>query len=73
MVWAAGVCNIILNVDNRRIASRKPILLQTMLMSVVRLFWIVGLQKNIGKAKAIVCTHAGAFMAPARPGHRGDI
>ena len=42
--------------DDVRIAGRKPIWVQTMLMTVAIMFDIVELHKNLGKTKEMVCT-----------------
>ena len=41
---------------NGRIAVRKPILAQKVLKELLRMFDRVGLQINLGKTKAIICT-----------------
>ena len=42
--------------DDRRIAGRNPIWVQTELNTMVRMFARVGLQKNLRKMKEMVCT-----------------
>ena len=53
--WAAGEHNIIFYADNGHIAGQNPIWVQTTTTEMVRIFESVGLQKNIGKTKAMVC------------------
>ena len=54
--WTVGEHNIVLYVDDGHIVGRNPIWIQTTLTTVVRIFEIVGLQKNLCKTKAMVCT-----------------
>ena len=54
-VWAAGDQDIVLYVDDRQIAGRNPIWVQTMRTEVVRIFEIVLLQTNLVKTKTMVC------------------
>ena len=51
-----GEHKIVLYANDSCIAGHNPIWVQTTLTSVVRMFERVGLLKNLGKTKAIVCT-----------------
>ena len=50
-VWAAGNHNIVFYADDGRILERNPIRVQTTPTDMVRMFEIMGLQKNLGKTK----------------------
>ena len=54
--WAAGEHNFVLFADYGQIAGRNPIWVQTTLTAMLRRFERVGLQTNLGKTKATVCT-----------------
>ena len=53
--WAAGEHNIVFYADDGRIAGRNNIWVQTTLIAMVRTFERVGLQKNLGKTKVMMC------------------
>ena len=52
----SGRARNFLYADDGQIARRNLIWVQTTLTEMVRMFERVGLQKNLGKTKAIVCT-----------------
>ena len=54
--WSAGEHNICFYKDDGRIAGRYPIWAQAALTTMVRMFERVGLQKNLYKTKATICT-----------------
>ena len=54
--WAAVQHNIVLYTDDGRIAVHNPICVHMTLTAVVSMFEMVGLQTNLGKTKAMVCT-----------------
>ena len=49
--WSAGEYNICLYADDGRISGRNPIWVLTNLKVLVRMFYRVGLQTNLGKTK----------------------
>ena len=56
MVWAAGERNLVLYADDRRVVGRDHIWAQDALMVAVVMFRRVGLETNLEKTKALVCT-----------------
>ena len=54
--WSEGEHNICFYADDGRIAGRYPIWVQTALTTILRMFERVGLQTNLNKTKAMVCT-----------------
>ena len=54
--WAEGDHNIVFYAEDERIAGHNPIWVQKTLTAMVRMFDRVGLQKNLGKTKSMVCT-----------------
>ena len=54
--WSAGEHNICFYVDDGQIAGRYPIWVQAALTTMVRMFERVGLQMNLDKTKAMICT-----------------
>ena len=56
MVWAAGERNLVFYADDRRVVGRDHIWAQDALMVAVVMFRRVGLETNLEKTKALVCT-----------------
>ena len=54
--WLVGEHNIYFYTDDGRIAGRDPIWVQAALTKMVRMFERVGLQTNLDKTKAMICT-----------------
>ena len=54
--WVVGHHNIVFYKNDGQIDVRNPIWVQKNLISMVRTFDRVGIQKNMGKTKAMVCT-----------------
>ena len=54
--WLAEEQNICFYADKGRISGRYPIWVQTALTTMVRMFGRVGLQKNLNKTNAMICT-----------------
>ena len=54
--WAEGEHNICFYTDDERIVGQDPIWVQTELTAMVRIFERSGLQTNMGKTKAMICT-----------------
>ena len=55
-VWEAEDPNICFYADDGRISGRNTILVQTALTAMVIMFERVGLQTNMSKTKAMICT-----------------
>ena len=55
-IWAAGEHNICFYADDGQIVDHNPIWVHTSLTEMVKMFDRVGLQKNLSKTKAMVCT-----------------
>ena len=53
--WGTLETNIVFYAEKGHIAGRNPIWVHTMLMTVVIMFDIVELHKNLGKTKEMVC------------------
>ena len=56
LVWEEGYKNIVFYADYGRIADCNPISAQTTLTMVVSMLERVGMQKDLGNTKAMVCT-----------------
>ena len=56
MGWAAGERNLFFYMDDGRIAGRDHIWVQNTLPVTVTMFQRVGLDTNLDKKKALVCT-----------------
>ena len=56
MGWAAGKRNLILYADKERFGGRDQIWIQDALMVSVAVFRRMGLETNLEKNKALVCT-----------------
>ena len=54
--WSAGEHNICFYANYRRIAGQYPILVQTYLTTMVRMFERSGLQTNLNETKVMICT-----------------
>ena len=54
--WATGESNLVFYVDDVRITERYPDWVQDALLVMVDMFCRVGLEKNLEKTKATVCT-----------------
>ena len=54
--WSTGEHNICFYADYGRIVGRDPIWVQAEMTTMVRMFERVGLQTNLDKTKAIICT-----------------
>ena len=54
--WSVGEHNICFYTDGGRISGQDPIWVQSVLTTMVRMFEIVGLQTNLDKTKAMICT-----------------
>ena len=57
MVWETGERNLIFYADDRRIGGRDHIWVQDALTVSVAMFRRMGLETNLEKTKAWVCTH----------------
>ena len=55
-LWVAVEHNIVLYADGGAISCHNPIWVQMAVMAVVRMFESLGLQTNLSKTKAMVCT-----------------
>ena len=54
--WSVVNNNILFYVNDGQIAGRNPIWVQSTVSATLRIFKRLGLQTNLGKAKAMVCT-----------------
>ena len=54
--WSAGEHYISFYADDGRISGRDPIWVQAVLTTMVRIFVRYGLQTNLDKTKAMICT-----------------
>ena len=54
--WLVGEHNICFYTDDGQISGRFTIWVQTSLKTMVRIFYKVGLQTNLNKTKAVICT-----------------
>ena len=56
MGWEAGARNFIFYVDDGRIAGKDQEWVQDALTITLAMFWRMGLETNLEKTKAMVCT-----------------